>query len=728
MRRACCAIAFFLSAQGIAFGADEDAQPLNLVADTLTYDRQIGIALAEGHVEMQDRDRFLSADSVTYNEKTGAVTASGNVILTQESGEVIFGDHMELEDNMSSGFISEVRAIMADGAKLAARRGEIDGPRSIRLRKAVYSPCAVCTSNPDKPPVWQIRAEELEHNKITHDITYKNASLDVAGYTVAYIPYFSHPDSTVKQRSGVLAPKFGWNSEQGFLLRTYYYHALAPNKDTTFELSWAGNDGPLVGAEYRERFNHGQMHLSGSLTTGDRPNDSNASITEHNRIRGHVSAEGQFDLTKSWRGGFTFTKPTDKTYLRTYDYSDDDVITNKAWAEGFFGRGYLAGNVMTFDDLRPGTIAQQPDVIPMLEASLLGAPGSALGGRMAFDADLVGLSRTRGQDVARMGAIASWERNFTSDLGIATKTSASLRGDVFWINDYDPAEYPAGAPRERFVGRLFPQLHVESSLPLARTDGTASSHLEPVVALTLAPRMGNDARIPNEDSRDAELSVTNLFTPSRFPGSDRIEGGSRVTYGMRAGAYGENGGYSNIFLGQSYRLTNERLFPMGSGIENQRSDIIGQVQIYPSTPFNLDWRFQLDSEDLSSRRHEIAMNAGDEIHSLSASYLYTREVAGTGIGEDRQELSFSTSNQIAPQWTWAFDARTRLGSGGGLLNAGMSFLYKDECFSFLMRGDRDLTTSPGSPGDTSVYFQFGFKNLGEISTPTIDIPTTTASE
>ncbi len=728
MRRACCAIAILIAARGTALAAHEGASSVSLVADTLTYDQQIGIAIAEGRVEMLDGDRLLSADSVTYNEKSGLVSASGNVILTQKNGEVIFAEYMELEERLSRGFIHEVRTIMADGARLAARRGEMNGPNNIRLRRAVYSPCAICTTNPDKPPVWQIRAEEIEHDKEAHDITYKGASLDVAGHAVAYIPYFRHPDASVLQRSGFISPKFGWNSEQGFLFRTYYYQALAENRDTTFELSWAGEDGLLAGAEYRERFAHGQMKLSGSLTTGDRPNDSDASITDHNRIRGHLSAEGRLDLTKAWRGGFSFTKPTDKTFLRTYDYSDDDVITNKAWAEGFFGRNHLSAEVMTFDDLRPGTIAQQPDVIPMLEASLAGAPGSAAGGRVALDTSLVGLSRTQGQDVARMGATASWERHFTTDSGIATTTTASLRGDLFWINDHDPGEYPAGATRERFVGRLFPQIHVESRLPLAKTEGTASSHIEPVVALTMAPRMGNDSRIPNEDSRDAELSVTNIFTPNRFPGNDRIEGGSRITYGMRAGAYGENGGYSSLFLGQSYRLTGERLFPMGSGIENQRSDIIGQVQVYPSYPFNLDWRFQLDSEDMSSRRHEIALNASDDIHSLSTSYLYTREVAGTGIGEDRQELSLYSSTKLSPQWSWALDARTRLGSGGGLLNAGTSFLYKDECFSFLVRGDRDLTTSPGSLGDTSIYFQLGFKNLGEISSPTIDIPASSTAE
>src|SRR3546814_14244691 len=94
--------------------------------------------------------------------------------------------------------------------------------------------------------------------------------------------------------------------------------------------------------------------------------------------------------------------------------------------------------------------------------------------------------------------------------------------------------------------------------------------------VALAPSDVNPDRIPNEDSSNLEFDDFNLFETNRFPGYDRIEGGQRVTYGLRGAIYGLDGGKVEAFLGQRVRHGDDDDFAAGSGPDRPRSDTVGR--------------------------------------------------------------------------------------------------------------------------------------------------------
>ena len=47
----------------------EDKIPVLLIADEVTYDRDLGVVTARGHVEISRGDRVVHADTVSYNER-----------------------------------------------------------------------------------------------------------------------------------------------------------------------------------------------------------------------------------------------------------------------------------------------------------------------------------------------------------------------------------------------------------------------------------------------------------------------------------------------------------------------------------------------------------------------------------------------------------------------------------------------------------------------------------
>ncbi len=82
--------------------------------------------------------------------------------------------------------------------------------------------------------------------------------------------------------------------------------------------------------------------------------------------------------------------------------------------------------------------------------------------------------------------------------------------------------------------------------------------------------------IPNEDARSVDLEDSNLFALNRFPGYDRWEDGSRITYGVEWSLDRPNVSINTI-IGQSYRLNNRAsIFPDGTGLTDRFSDIVGR--------------------------------------------------------------------------------------------------------------------------------------------------------
>ena len=145
-----------------------DKVPVLLLADEVTYDRDLGVVTARGHVEISRGDRVLHADTVSYNEKAQTVTASGNVSLTDEHGTTVFADYAELTRDLKEAAIESIRLLLSDKSRLAAASGKRTGGNINEFNYAVYSPCQLCAEDPTRAPLWQIKAVKVTYNEDEH--------------------------------------------------------------------------------------------------------------------------------------------------------------------------------------------------------------------------------------------------------------------------------------------------------------------------------------------------------------------------------------------------------------------------------------------------------------------------------------------------------------------------------------------------------------------------------
>lgn len=716
-----CGVATATPGQAQAPTPKDGSQPVLLSADSVTFDEQQGLVTARGNVELAQSLRTVRADTITYNRNTKIVTATGNIRIVEPSGDILFADYAELTDDMRDAFVENLRALMTDNARLAGNEAERRGERVLRINRGVYSPCELCKTDPTRPPVWQVRAVRVVHDKEEHEIRYKDAVLEMFGIPVVYTPYLSQPDATVDRKSGFLTPLMGSSSDLGLFIRPRYYIDIGPDQDATVEVGAFSKQGFLLGGEYRQRFERGRLSINGSITQGELPNglaDKNA--PKENKLRGHLFAKGLFEIDDVWRAGFDIKRTSDETYLRKYyDNRADDFLTSRAFIEGFRGRNYTAVSAYSWQDLRYGNTVEEPVVGPLGVYSALGEPGSLFGGRWSLDSGILSLYRRDGASTRRFHVEPGWRRDITSSVGFVTTFEGRVLAVGHNASHYDRPDTAAVERGTASRFRLFPQGQITVRYPFVRYGESSQQLVEPTVAFTTAPRTSNSQAVPNEDSQDVEFDQANLFMMNRFPGIDRLEGGTRITYGLRTAIYGYRQGSASLFVGQSFRFNKEDDYPAASGLVDRRSDYVGRLDLSPAPWMDINYGFRVDPKTLRFRRHSLSASAGVPEFTVYTAYSYLDQTPSTtATRTDLEQITVGTNSQFAPRWSIGVTHVQSLRPAPGPRTFGTTLTYQDECFTFQTVARRDFTSTVGDVKDgNTLYFRLVFKNLGEFRTP-----------
>lgn len=690
--------------------------PALISADEVTYDESLEVVTATGNVEIAQGDRVLLADSISYNLKTEVVTAAGKITVLEPTGEVLFADYVALTDELREGFVQGIKILLQDKSRIAAASAvRVDGNRTV-MRNAVFSPCELCKEDPTRAPLWQLKAARIEHDQEEQVVRYGDAWMEFFGVPVIYTPYFEHPDPTVKRKSGFLAPSFGSSETLGATFQLPYFWDIAPDRDVTVEPIFTTKQSVVLAGEYRQLLEDGRIEIRGSGTFADRKEDDGT--TEENKLRGHIDAEGRFDINETWRWGFDANRSTDDTYLRLYNLDGARTLTTSAFAEGFRGRNYMAVNNFLFQGLRStDNNDEQPIIFPMLDYNVVTEPSKS-GATYNLDANFLVLSRIEGRETRRAAARAAWELPYTSPIGDVYKLTASVQGSAYWVEGFNPEQENLVAPQgtgegDFLTAHFFPQLALQWSYPWVNDNEDFSQVFEPVVQVVAAPDWDVPDEVPNEDSQDFEFDDTNLFSLNRFAGFDRVDPGSRVDYGLRWSAVSPALGQSNAFFGQSYRLEEEDDFGNGSGLEDNVSDFVGRVQFKPVEYFDLLYRVRLDKDNLAPRRSELDATIGPPALQFDISYLDLSDESDQGEFDRREELRIGVRSRLTEYWS-AFASHQRDLDADQSLKTEAGITYHDECFLIEAVAARSFFEDRDIEPEDSIFFRVVLKHLGEF--------------
>ena len=169
----------------------------------------------------------------------------------------------------------------------------------------------------------------------------------------------------------------------------------------------------------------------------------------------------------------------------------------------------------------------------------------------------------------------------------------------------------------------------------------------PRVQVVLTPPTPN-LEIPNEDARSVDLEDSNLFALNRFPGYDRWEDASRVTYGVDWSL--ERKIYrSAALLGKATGSTSgASIFPVGTGLTGRISDIVGRTRIRYGRLIDITHRYRIDKNSFAIRRNEVDLTVGTNQTYVQVGYLRLNRDIDPAIEDlrDKEELRVAGAHPV----------------------------------------------------------------------------------
>jgi len=693
-------------------GRSTSNEPVTFTAEEVQYDQNTDTVIARGRVEAWQGMRVLRADTFTYNRTTGVATAEGNVVLIEPDGQVLFADRAELSGGMRDAALEGLRGLLASNARIAAAGARRTDGRITDLARVVYSPCNLCPEDPDRPPLWQLRARIASLHSDEQRVRYRDAALELGGWPVLYTPYLSHAAPGAPRASGFLSPSFGITDLLGGFWEQPYYWAIDESSDVTISPTISTRQSGNIGAAYRRRFNSGEISIDGSvgrLGTND---------VDQKGVGWTIFSRGNFSIDENWRTGFALNRGSSRDYVRAYRYGSPQTLTSTGFLEGFWGvEGYARLDTRLYQSLvqRAGT-GQIPFVLPYGYAEWVFAPDD-LGGRWTLDTQAYSLFREDGTDSRRAATRAAYELPIIGNLGEIWTIRARTDLLAGWVSNFDQGPFFGSARDDGGWTNGNVRAAVDLRWPLVRSAGEWGSQLlEPRVQLVTGPNTGRQLDIPPEDSLDLEFTDATLFELNRFVGRDRQEGGTRVDAALRGAWYFPNGGQVEGLVGRSFRASTEAQFPVGSGLEDRASDWVARARIAPVPWFELLGRTRLDGDTGEQRLWDVSGTLFAGRFSLTAGYLGT-DPAPSGLIRKRDEVSAGGTLKITDFWrVGAFGRYDRVLERP--VAAGASLVYEDECFVFETRFARrwaeDTATTSEAPGSTLLLFRVTLKTIGDF--------------
>jgi len=759
----------------IALEREKSGQKQMLVQATeIDYDYANSRVAAVGNVQIYYGDSTLEANRVIYDQKTKRLHAEGNVRLTEQDGKVTYGEIMDLSDDYRDGFVDSLRLDAPDQTRMAATRAERTSGNYTVFHNGVYTACAPCKDDPKKPPLWQVKAARIIHDQGEKMMYFEDARLEFFGQPLAWLPYFSAPDPTVKRKTGVLVPVASSSSVYGGALDVPYYWALAPDYDATFAPMITTKQGPLLEGEFRQRLMSGAYSIRAAgiyQLDKDYFLRSDGTYTPGFRDwRGSLESTGLFAINNNWVWGWDGTVLSDRTFLQDYNprlsrYRITDPFTqttseaiSQLFISGKGNRSYFdARTIYYFGFSDADAQGQIPVIHPVIDYNYV-FDRPILGGELAYRVNFTSLTR---QDAdfdpitqsallngtctqtanpaikntsscllrgvpgtySRFSAEMTWRRSITDSFGQVFTPFASVRADAGAMDiKNDPAVANFIPTGDSDLVRAMPTVGLEYRYPFINVQSWGTQTIEPIAQVIVRPNEQQIGRWPTEDAQSLVYDDSNLFRVDKFSGWERVEGGGRANYGLQYTAQFNRAGSINALFGQSYSLFGQNSFAFGgttntgldSGLDTTRSDYVARLSYQPNNIYMFTSRFRFDNDTFNPQRIELEARANFD--RWSGSLLYGDYAAQPALGIlDRQQGILGTGQvKLDANWVLLGGARYDI-NAGKFDQTRVGVGYVDDCLILGLNYITNYTYSGNVQANHTIMLQISLRTLGGTS-------------
>jgi LPS-assembly protein len=575
------------------------------------------------------------------------------------------------------------------------------------FEKGVFTYCK--NKGDDKCPPWTLQSKKINHDLASKTIYYDNVVLKVYDFPIFFSPKFSHPDPTVKRRSGLLAPGLSNSTTLGSGLAIPYFWNIAMDKDLTFTPKLYPQENPLFLTEYRQDFVNSFLLVDAGYTQGykkksNKKSDGGRAHFFSNYIKNFID-----DKEKTSSLEVNVEKVSNDTYLKIYDVNsslvkkDETILENKI--------DYIYQNKDFYFGLTPGVYEDTTKqghlrheyLLPLtLEKNIIS------GGKYGF-LDLGSHLRLRNYETNKQTNFFinnfDWKSNkWLSKIGIENHFEG-----IFKNVNYEAKNTTEYKNKDNNV-ELNTVLGYFAKMPLFKENliGKSFYSLTPKFLLRYAP--GNMRK-----TEGGKLSYRNLFNLDKVNEIDVVESGLSTSIGFE---YKKNkledsskigSEIMSLSVGQVINAKENSNAPSSTSLDQRFSDIVGQSTYNINNSMNLKYNFSIDQSYKNFNYNEV--EAGFKLNKAKFNISYLEETNHIGNQEYvKSGVDFKLNNSSEINFN---TKRNLLTSSAEFYN--LSYNYINDCLKAGIAYRREFYTDRDVEPTNSLMFTITIVPFANIS-------------
>ena len=142
-----------------------------------------------------------------------------------------------------------------------------------KFYKTYASTCNICEQ--DRTPLWEIRAERIEHDENLKQIYFYRSQFRFLGVPVLYSPLLRLPDPSLKRAKGFLVPDIKYSKSSNIKIKMPYFLPLNKSSDVLLTPEINFNNSMDLGVKYRKLYKSSDLNVEGFVVTSDASKKTN---------------------------------------------------------------------------------------------------------------------------------------------------------------------------------------------------------------------------------------------------------------------------------------------------------------------------------------------------------------------------------------------------------------------------------------------------------------------
>ncbi len=629
---------FFTSYCFSLYAAQNSELPTTIEAKKVTADRTKETITATGNVEIMKGENRMFADKVNYNKKKNEINAIGNVKLNNYKFGLIKSDFAVINDEFNIGKFDDAQLILFDGSFFSSSNVKYNKNDHTIFNNAKFSFCPNINisrsqkiDNDDRFAVLESKEVKIDNNK--EIIKTKHAILKIYDVPVIYIPYIVNSLPSKEKKSGFLFPSYAKSSKFGFGIVTPYYFNISENKDLLLTPKFSLDlSRVILSSRYRHDTARGKYKVNVNVANNkimSKNNDLTIKDRNERYYRWNFDSDGEFSLSQNSSSDYKLNILSDTSFLR--DYQDNYLSHSRSFFNYNYinNRDYLFLNFTRFQELENFSQNKLNIFVPSATYNKEFSP-IFNNAKISINSNITTFSHENYSQYNRLSLKPKIEIPLIIK-GSMMRAKFTSKSDFYKHNIKKNNIYNHDR-NNNYDNVNTASASLNWSMPMVKKHRNKSYIIEPLINFKSSRTNNNNINI---DNNNMELGFGNIFSDNYYSGYDLNENGNRLSYGLSS-SIKNNINTIELTVGQA--LMNKKKNSKINGLnDNNTSNYVGRIQYDLKDLLNIQYFFQIDSNNHNSNLDEVNFRARYNNITLYGNYLkMSDKITNFTVGEKKQ--------------------------------------------------------------------------------------------